>query len=234
MSAGRIILLVFGIIVVLISFGLLLGGGVILVFDSSFRDAEGFYTTDMIPVVADSSAVITRPADFQIDPVGFWRQGNLVTLRVKAVNSDSARPIFIGVARTADLDRYLSGVSYDEFTGFTPRSSRIDLMHVSGNALPAAPASQSFWVASDSGTGERQLLWNVTSGSYSLVLMNVDGSAPVDADVSLGARVPGLVHNVGLGLLIAGIIVLIIGGVMIFFAVKSPPKPPAVSANPAA
>src|SRR5512143_84762 len=165
MSAGRIVLLIFGIIVVLISFGLLVSGGAILAVDSTFMDSEGFYSTDMIPVAANSSAVITRPADFRIDPVGVWRQGNLLTVRVRAANASSTKPVFIGIARATDIDRYLSGTSYDEFTGFTVRSSRIELLHYSGSNQPAPPAAQSFWVAQDSGTGERQILWNVTSGS---------------------------------------------------------------------
>jgi hypothetical protein len=50
--------------------------------------------------------------------------------------------------------------------------------------------------------------------------MNTDGSSPVSAKVSLGIRLPGIVSAIGLGLLIGGIVLLIIGGVMIFFAAR--------------
>jgi hypothetical protein len=36
----------------------------------------------------------------------------------------------------------------------------------------------------------------------------------------VGARIPGTIKAVGIGLLIGGIVVLIIGGIMIFFAAR--------------
>ena len=45
MSAGRILLVVFGGLFVLISIGLLIGGAAVLAFDSTFKDSQGFYTT---------------------------------------------------------------------------------------------------------------------------------------------------------------------------------------------
>ncbi len=232
MSAGRVVLLVFGILILLLSLGMLFTGGAILAFDSSFKDSQGFYNTEMIPVVADASAVITRPADFQANPVTFLRQGNPLTIKVVAGNTDPSKAVFIGIARTTDLDRYLTGVDYDEFTGFGLRSNSLDLLNHPGSARPAPPIQQSFWVTSSSGTGQRELLWDVTSGSYSLVLMNADGSSPVDADISLGARIPGVVHGLGLGILIAGIVVLVIGGLMVFFAVRGWGQRPAQPLNP--
>jgi hypothetical protein len=44
MSAGRVILLVFGIIGVLISIGLLVGGGAILWVDNTIKDSEEIYS----------------------------------------------------------------------------------------------------------------------------------------------------------------------------------------------
>ena len=42
MSAGKIILLIFGIILLLISFGLIAGGGTLLWADAKYVDSEGF------------------------------------------------------------------------------------------------------------------------------------------------------------------------------------------------
>jgi hypothetical protein len=51
-------------------------------------------------------------------------------------------------------------------------------------------------------------------------LMNADGTSPIDADVSLGVKVPGVVNAVGVGLLVSGIILFLGGGVMIFFGAR--------------
>jgi len=48
MSAGKIVLLVFGIIILLISFFPLLAGGGLMWVEKALRDSEGFYTTPVI------------------------------------------------------------------------------------------------------------------------------------------------------------------------------------------
>jgi hypothetical protein len=220
MSAGRIVLLIFGIIFLLVALAMIVGGGAILAFENSFKDAEGFYTLNSIPVQVNSSAVTTSPADINIGSNWFSNRPTPIAIKIEATSSYPAKPIFIGVARSSDLSNYLSGVSYDEVTGFRANPNRLEFRNFSGSASPAPPATQTFWVASTSGTGTQTLRWDVTSGSYSVALMNADGSAPIDSDVSVGVRLPQVVHAIGLGLLIAGIVILIAGGVMVFFAAK--------------
>ena len=69
MSAGKIILLVFGIIGLLISIGLLVGGGTLLWADNTIKDSEGFYTTETIRIEKDSYAIVTGPADISPPPI---------------------------------------------------------------------------------------------------------------------------------------------------------------------
>jgi hypothetical protein len=220
-SAGRIVLLIFGILFVIFSFGLIIGGGVALAVDSRLKDSQGFYTSGFFSATAsNASAIVTRSADIRIKSGWFMNRNNLITLKVDASNTQSGKPIFIGIARDSDLSNYLKGVSYDEVSGFNFSPHRMDLVHHSGVGTSPAPTGQTFWVVSAAGTGTQSLQWDLTSGTYSLVIMNADGSAPVDSTVSLGVRIPAILHNVGLGLLIGGIIILIVGGIMIFFAAR--------------
>jgi hypothetical protein len=219
MSAGRIVLLVFGILVVLLSFGLLASGGTLLAVDNSFKDNQGFYNTGTIPISAASPAVISQPANINMNPAGFMHR-NPVTIRVQATNPDTAKPVFIGIARESDVSNYLRGVSYDEITGFRGRFNQIDHIHFPGAAVAPSPTSQTFWIASVNGTGTQTLQWDVVSGNYNLVLMNADGSSPVHGDVAIGVKIPAVVHGIGMGLFIGGIVLLVIGGVMIFFAAR--------------
>ncbi len=219
MKAGRIVLLVFGILFIIVSFGLLVGGGVVLAADSAFKDNQGYYTTGKVPISVSSAAIVSQPADIHVDSVWFDRNPNLAAVRIEATNTNASKPIFIGIARESDLSNYLSGVSHDEITGFSDRATHTNYFHFPGANAAPPPTSQTFWLASATGTGTQTLQWNVTSGNYAFILMNADGSSPVNGDVSLEVKIPEIVHGIGLGLLIAGIVLLIGGGVMIFFAV---------------
>jgi hypothetical protein len=220
MSAGRIVLLVFGILVVILSFGLLASGGTILAADNAFKDNQGFYTTGAVPFSAASPAIISQPANINVNPTWFSMNRNPVSIRIEATNLDTSKPVFIGIARESDVTNYLSGVSYDEITGLSRRFNQINHIHFSGAAVAPPPTSQTFWVTSVNGTGTQTLKWDVVAGNYNLVLMNADGSSPVHGDISIGVKIPIVLHGIGMGLFIGGIVLLVIGGVMIFFAAR--------------
>jgi hypothetical protein len=219
MKAGRIVLLIFGVLFVITSFGLLIGGGVLLTLENSFKDPQGFYSTQKIEVNAKSAAIVTGPAEINIDTLCV-RPHNLATLKIEAVNVSPDKAVFIGIARTSAINNYLDGISYSEAREFSTHQDTLLFHTYQGTATAPAPASQSFWVASASGSGNQTLEWDITSGRYSVVLMNADGTSPIDADVSLGVKVPGVVNAVGVGLLVSGIILFLGGGVMIFFGAR--------------
>ena len=229
MSAGKIVLLVFGIIGLLVSFGLLVGGGALLWADITIKDSEGFYTTEIVQLERDSYAIVTPAADIDLETAWLWDWGNLATFKVEGSNNDPTKQIFMGVAEESDVQAYLSGVEYDEITQFRIRPYRVDYTNHPGTSAPAAPTSQTFWTELAHGAGTQTLEWELETGNHVLVLMNADGSAGVDLSTVVGAKVP-LVLWVGVGLLIGGIFVLIIGVLMVFFAARRrgtvPPEPP--------
>jgi hypothetical protein len=83
------------------------------------------------------------------------------------------------------------------------------------------PTAQMFWGAADSGTGPRTLTWEVSSGDWAIVIMNTDGSAGVEADVSAGAALP-IIRTVAVISLVAGGLLLIGGITMIVVAIATP------------
>ena len=221
MSGGKIVLLVFGVIVLLISFGLMAGGGALIWADNTIKDSEGFYTTKTVQLERDSYAIVTPAADIDLRAAWLWDWGNLATFKIEGSNNDPSKQIFIGVAEESDIQAYLSGVEYEEITQFRIRPYRVDYRNHPGTSEPTTPTSQTFWTASTHGTGTQTLEWELETGSYSLVLMNADGSAGVDLSTVLGAKIP-LIFRVGVGLLIGGIVVLIVGGFMVYLAVRRP------------
>ena len=71
-------------------------------------------------------------------------------------------------------------------------------------------------MAKVSGTGSQTLEWALREGDWAVVIMNGDASAPVAADVRLGARF-GIIYPLIVGLLAAGVVLLAIGAALVVF-----------------
>ncbi len=222
MSAAKIALLIFGIIFLLVAVGLLLAGGTLVWVDKALKDSDGFITTDTIELERGSYAIVTHPADIDIEERWLWDRGDLAIVKVEASNDSPSKQIFIGMAEKSDVQDYLNDVEYDEITEFRIHPYSVDYQNHPGGSVPADPASQAFWRVLAYGAGTQTLEWELERGTWVLVLMNTDGSAGVDLSGSVGVKVPWL-SGLGIGLLVGGVVVLIIGIVMIYFAVRRPP-----------
>lgn len=145
------------------------------------------------------------------------------------MSRDASKPVFVGIARKRDVDAYLAGVDRAVVTNldFDPFSVRY--ARHAGAKSPGLPASQGFWVASTQGTGTKSLTWDVSSGTWSVVVMNADGSPGVDAEISAGASVPYALW-IGIGLAIAGALLLLGAALMIAAGWRREQGPPAVVA----
>ncbi len=227
MSGGKIVLLVFGIIVLLVSPLLLLPGGVLIWAERALRDDEGFYTSKAIELDRDSYAIVTEPANIDLGDewewlpwVRSWGPSDFLTLKIEGSSSDSSKQIFIGVAETSDLEGYLTGVEYDEIVDFKFRRLKPEYTSHRGTSEPLAPTSQAFWVASAHGAGTQTLEWGIESGTYSFLLMNEDGSRGLDMEALIGIAVPSVLGGIGVALLIGGLVVLALSILMLYLAVR--------------
>ena len=219
MSAGRIVLIVFGAIFLLISIGMLIAGGALVWVNQALTDSEGFITTDTIYLERASYAITTKPAEIDIESGWFVDRHDIATIKVQGSSEDNSKQIFIGIADEADVEAYLSGVDYDEIRDFRIHPFRVYYTNHSGSSAPEAPTSQTFWVVSEYGPGTQTLEWEVETGNWVLVLMNADGTAGVDVSASVGVEVPWIFW-VGVGLLIGGIVLLVIGVGLILLATR--------------
>ncbi len=227
MSGGKIALLVFGIIVLLVSPVLLLPGGVLIWAERTLRDGEGFYTSKAIELDRDSYAIVTEPANIDLGDewewlpwVRNWGPSDFLTLKIEGSSSDSSKQIFIGVAETSDLEGYLRGVEYDEVSDFKFDHLKPEYTNRSGTSEPVAPTSQAFWIASAYGAGTQTLEWAIESGTYSFLLMNEDGSRGLDLEASIGIAVPSVLGGIGVWLFIGGLVVLALAVLMLYLAVR--------------
>jgi len=235
MTAGRIVLIVLGSFALIFGLAFAAGGGVVLVAQSAFRDAEGFFVSGPHPFESNGYAITSNRIDLGTNPEqGATNIGGIFTLRLRA-ESTNGRPIFIGVAPSADVDSYLGTVDHDEITDVSLRPFRATYEHINGPPPTHAPSQEPIWVATDSGLGQRQVLWHPRGGRWTVVVMEADGSRVVRADLSVGVRVRFLTW-IGIGLLALALLAFVAGGLMLYFGVrkpreKSPPLPADVAAS---
>lgn len=217
MSGGRIALLVFGIIFLLVSVGLLTFGGGLMFAHYGIRDSQGYYTTDTINLNRDSYALVTVPADIDMSAgscCGWqWNWTGLASIRIEGESTDTSREIFIGIGDEDQVKRYLDGVKHDEIREFRIYPYRVEYKRYPGTGVPELPIDQ-VWAASVHGSGTQILEWDVEPGQWVLVLMNADASPGVDVSGTIGIKFPWL-FGVALACLIAGAVLLVVGILMV-------------------
>ncbi len=224
MKATRTALIITGSLAVLLAAGLLAGAAWI---HKANIDSAGYMVTDNHPVQTVTHAFASRDLDVNGDFDWFLDRGP--ELRV---NAESSKPLFIGIARSDDVERYLAGVEYDEVTDLDIDPFALTTERHTGTDDLAAPSSQTFWEASAQGIGPQTLAWDGGYGQWSVVVMNADASPGVDAQLNFGAHVPYL-NWVGIGGAIGGAFLLILAGGLFYLGVRSTPRPP-LAPTPAA
>ena len=214
-SAGRVVAVVVGAVLTVASLGLLAGGGAALVADSALRD-DGYLMSSQVRVDSAGAAIVSESVELRGPGSGLPEQW-LGRGRVEAT-ARGGEPVFVGIARTADVDAYLAGVAHSVVVDPADADDP-ELRDVIGEASAAPPTAQSFWAASATGDGTQALTWKVAEGDWTVVVMDPSGAAPVSADVAVGATLPVL-DDVGVGLLIAGAVLGAVGVVVLVLALR--------------
>jgi len=159
----------------------------------------GYVSTGTHPYQTGGRAIVSDAMD--VDELPSWL---VAKLRVKAT---SDKPLFVGVAPRADVDRYLAGVRHSTVEDVNFGPFEVDYSSQPGTRTPNRPAQQTFWINSSTGAGQQSVAWKIKNGSYRFVVMNADGSAGVHADAKVGATLHGALVVV-LAALAAGLALL--------------------------
>jgi hypothetical protein len=193
----RVAPLVVGIVLCFVAVLLFVGGGWALWKDRVSRDGAGYVSFGSTELRTEQYAIV---GDLRGDGPG-WLYGSTVLgdARVRAT-SRAEQPLFIGIARKADVLRYLGRAGYATIYRFEVSS---DTTHPGGPPSDP-PSAQSIWAASVQGTGELTLLWDTRGGDWSVVFMNADASANVDVRGDASAKFP-ILPWLAAGLLIAAV-----------------------------
>jgi hypothetical protein len=236
MNGRRIALVVAGSLASLLAAGLLAIGGLALWGDSQ-KDSDGYISTDTHRFEAGTRALATENLDVDLGDADWIAQSDdLGKVRVE-VDSRGDNPVFVGIARTSDVEDYLAGVSHSTLTDVHTSPFEAEYDDHAGDRRPVAPADSQIWAASEHGSGKQTLNWEIEDGDWSVVVMNADGSAGVDADISTGAELPFLTA-LGWTAIGSGGFVLTVGVAFLVMGLRRPSNPsgtaPVTSPAPAA
>ena len=124
----------------------------------------------------DTPLVVTAP--------GFMVM-NGAEVSVVARSASGAR-VFLGVARTVDVNSYLRGVPHRSVIGLTAQSTPITT-DATGSVRPPAPGKVDIWVQRSAGDGTANLAWVDRPGSWSLIAAS-DGDAGLSGSGDVSAR----------------------------------------------
>jgi hypothetical protein len=231
---GPILTTITGGAVAFLAIILIAAGAAMFWVSDNKTDADGYYTTETHHFSSPTRALTTESLDVQEDvPDWLFSTDTFGRVRIDPRSTDSAQPVFVGIARTNDVDAYLDQVQRDEISDLDFDPFTIDKRREAGEARPAMPAAQTFWAASS--VDGSPLDWKVRSGEWSVVMMNADGSPGVSVDASVGAKTP-LIRELAWWLTIPGIGLGLIALVLTTVGVRGLTRAgaqPAVAAVPA-
>ena len=108
-GAGRVVLIVVGVITALLSLALLAGGTALVVVDQTQRDDDGFLMSPSEDFSTATYAIVSESADVDFGGSECAREPFLGDVRIR---SESDRDVFVGIAPVADVDGYLDGVEH--------------------------------------------------------------------------------------------------------------------------
>jgi hypothetical protein len=203
----RVMSVLAGSVLLLISLGLFAAGGYLLTEATSdggwLSLGHGTYETD-------SYAVMTEPEDWSDQT---YALDGVDKVRIRVTPRSATTPVFVGLARPDDVERYLSDVRHVTVHGAT--NYRVTYTQHDGQAPAGPPADAVPWTAQTTGTGTQMLEFDAREqpGDQVLVVMNADGSPSVNGEAESLVTQPSLPW-IASGLL-AGGAVLAAGAVLL-------------------
>jgi hypothetical protein len=217
---GRVLQLVLGSLGLLVALTLVGSAAAATWALETHGDGSGYLTLDTHRFETSSYALQGQSLDVNTKSPIWALADHLGRVRITATSTRAAKPLFVGIARTEDADRYLAGVAHDEARELELDPVRVEYRRFGGGAPAAVPAARSFWRAHATGTGTQRIDWPIEKGRWTVVAMNGDGSRSVSLDAQLAARVSSAWWIVA-GLFVLGGLSLLGGGALVYSGART-------------
>jgi Domain of unknown function (DUF4389) len=228
-TAARIISVIAGGVLTLLSLGLL-GGGAGAVWATTAHRQGGYVDLGIRTYHTAGYALASGQVELP-SATGGWDAARSLfgTVRLRVTAAQPGTPVFAGIAPAGAASRYLSGTAYSTVTGNGRRTTYAD--HA-GGAPAVLPARAGLWTVQASGPGTQTLYWHPSGGHWMVVAMNARGTAPVSVLVDVAATLPALPW-IATGLLIAGAVFLLAGALLIVFPIRNASRSAPLRPGPA-
>lgn len=210
-TPGRIVAVVAGAVLSLVSVCLLGGGGALLWADQALRH-DGYLATDSTAYSTGGCALASE----RIAIGSEWLLTGLIgDVRIRVTAADPATPVFVAIGPADRVAAYLSGTRYTTVTGAGPD----DLVTHTGTAVPAPPRTAGIWTAQVAGPGTQTLQWTAADGDWMAVAMNPDGSPGLTVWADAGVSAPWL-FRLALEFITGGIVLGALSGALVVVPVR--------------
>lgn len=211
------VVIIGAILLILMGIPLLLGGGYIF-YKNQETDENGFFLSNVCNVSTSAYAYAMGPQGWETSSSGDdgW-MGREYRWFVK--NNNPEKQIFLGIIEANRGYLYLMDFQSCVAQEWTYRATLYDVeITVPGtewvNSVldppTNAPDRETFWLDTDLVGDSLSVTWNPEMSRYYLVLMNVDGSNGIDADVQLGYKI-GLLSWVHYVVICLGLVFCVVG-----------------------
>jgi hypothetical protein len=220
---GPVLATVAGAVAAFFAVVLIAGGAALLWVSSHKTDDAGYYTSSTHTFSTPTRALATENLDANLNaPDWVVSSEDFGRVRIAPRATGSAKPVFVGIARTHDVNAYLDQVQHDEVTDVDTDPFKLDTARRAGEGRPAVPAAQTFWAATSQ--NGRALDWKVRSGDWSVVMMNADGSPGVHVEATVGAKAP-FIRDLAWWLLIPGIALGVVALLLVVLGARGLTRP---------
>jgi len=221
----KVVLIVLGVIGILAGLGLLIGGIAL----AALFGADGTYNSSRERIDTATHAIVSEPVELD-DEAPFRSEFGDVSVRL-AARSNEGDEVFLGIGPARAVDTYLQDVAIDVVEDWEYNfgdDDTIQKRRIDGDAEPDPPGEQNFWTAQAAGAGEQRIEWELTGGTYRLVVMRADAERPVDVTARWGLEIPWI-FPLGIGLLVAGVVALLVGILLLVLGIRVRTTPPPVA-----
>jgi len=209
-TTGRVVSLVAGSVLAVSALALLVPAAVLGIVGATARDSDGFLMSPTRTFVSSGYAVTTRDLVIRSDAPGL-PHSLLGDARVDVTPAVGHR-VFVGIARTEAVDRYLGVARHSVVSGIHRGTPQYDQVGI--GTLATRPAAVHIWAARSVGAGTQSVSWPVARGRWTVVVMNADATPGVSVRAAAGAEFPALPWIVG-GLLVGAAILAMIAVVLL-------------------
>ena len=210
-TGGRVVSLVIGASLVVLSAAFAVPAGALLAADTGTRDPSGFMMSGARTLSTSTYALTSTNLGQHMGGTPMVTPHAVlgdVKVRARSLNGQK---LFVGIAPTWKVQAYLNGVGHSTFSHMMGNDPL--LTDNQGGAPAMLPAQAGIWVQQSSGTGIQSLVWSPRGGDWTVVMMNADARPGVSVATSAGAELPVLPWVVGVLLVLAAM--ALVGGVLL-------------------